>query len=148
MEYNEYKAPEGKVLFNTDDFTYGNTILSMHNLNLIVLDKEQAEQLQNEYNAKQEEASKMRESLMRAYYEQEQETRDIEDAEIEEIIEDNAEQPEAQTFSLRRSTPKQEVNPDEEVENFLNDSKEALLSSITVDNSYEVICNKKQTKTI
>lgn len=55
MKYNEFKAPTGKVLFNLDNFTYGNTILSAFDLNLIVLDKEEAEQLANEYIEKQEE---------------------------------------------------------------------------------------------
>lgn len=57
MEYNEYKAPKGKVLFNVENFTYGNTMLSVHDLNLIVLDKEEAEQLYQEYLKKQNETA-------------------------------------------------------------------------------------------
>lgn len=55
MEYNEYKAPAGKVLFNTDNFTYGHTMLSAFNLNLIVLDEAEAERLSSEYQAKEKE---------------------------------------------------------------------------------------------
>lgn len=54
MTYNKYTAPQGKVLFNTENFTYGNTILSIHDLNLIVLDEEEAEALYDQYLKEQE----------------------------------------------------------------------------------------------
>lgn len=53
MTYNKYIAPAGKVLFNTENFTYGNTILSVHDLNLIILDEKEAEKLYQEYLAKE-----------------------------------------------------------------------------------------------
>lgn len=55
MAYNEYIAPKGKVLFDVNDFTYGNTVLSAHNLNLVILDKEEADALMKAYQEKEEE---------------------------------------------------------------------------------------------
>lgn len=42
MKYNEYKAPSGKVLLNLDNFTYGNTMISMFELNVIAVNEEDA----------------------------------------------------------------------------------------------------------
>lgn len=55
MAYNEYIAPKSKVLFDINDFTYGNTVLSAHNLNLVILDKEEADVLMKAYQEKEEE---------------------------------------------------------------------------------------------
>lgn len=55
MEYNEYIAKENKVLFNIDNFTYGNRILSAFKLNLIEIDINKAKQLKEDYNNKIEE---------------------------------------------------------------------------------------------
>lgn len=57
MTYNEYKANEGKVLLNLNNFTYGNTILSKHDLSsrLIELDKSVAEKYANKYSKQMEE---------------------------------------------------------------------------------------------
>lgn len=51
MEYKEYKASEGKVLFNIDNFTYGNMMLCSVDtvLNLIEVNKEDAEEYQKTY---------------------------------------------------------------------------------------------------
>ena len=51
MEYKEYKASEGKVLFNIDNFTYGNMMLCSADtvLNLIEVNKEDAEEYQKTY---------------------------------------------------------------------------------------------------
>ena len=51
MEYKEYKASEGKVLFNIDNFTYGNKMLCSVDtvLNLIEVNKEDAEEYQKTY---------------------------------------------------------------------------------------------------
>lgn len=57
MTYNEYKANNGKVLLNLNNFTYGNTIISKHDLSskLIELDKSVAEKYANEYYKRIEE---------------------------------------------------------------------------------------------
>lgn len=51
MEYKEYKASEGKVLFNIDNFTYGNMMLCSVDtvLNLIEVNKEDVEEYQKTY---------------------------------------------------------------------------------------------------
>lgn len=51
MKYKEYKASEGKVLFNIDNFTYGNMMLCSVDtvLNLIEVNKEDAEEYQKTY---------------------------------------------------------------------------------------------------
>lgn len=54
MKYNKYVAPKGKVLFNTEDFTYGNTILSAYDLNLIILEEAEAKSLSNAYRNEQD----------------------------------------------------------------------------------------------
>ena len=46
MEYYEYKAQDGKVLFNPERGTYGDTILSKYQLNFYVIDRDLAKQLQ------------------------------------------------------------------------------------------------------
>lgn len=45
MAYKEYKAKQGKVLFNIDTFSWGNSIMTRpdSNLNLIEMTKEEAE---------------------------------------------------------------------------------------------------------
>lgn len=52
--YNEYISKEGKVLFNINNFTWGNKILSQSDLSnyLIELDKDIAKKYQEEYNNK------------------------------------------------------------------------------------------------
>lgn len=54
MNYFEYKAPKGKVLFDLENFTYGNTVISVTEMNLIVLDKKEAEALSKAYQEEQE----------------------------------------------------------------------------------------------
>lgn len=58
MEYNEYVAKDNKVLFNIDNFTYGNRILSAKKLNLIEIDLNTAEEIKNNFNNKKEELYK------------------------------------------------------------------------------------------
>lgn len=50
MEYFEYKAQDNKVLFNPERGNYGDTILSKHQLNFYVIDRELAQQLQRYYD--------------------------------------------------------------------------------------------------
>lgn len=55
MEYNEYISKGENVLFNIDNFTYGNRILSIHKLNLIEISVDEAKQLQTDYENKKRE---------------------------------------------------------------------------------------------
>ena len=49
--YYEFKALEGKALFNIGNFTYGNTIVTKHDISaqLVSLNIEKAEEYYNEY---------------------------------------------------------------------------------------------------
>lgn len=49
--YYEFKALEGKALFNIDTLNYGNTIFTKHDISaqLVSLSKEKAEEYYNEY---------------------------------------------------------------------------------------------------
>lgn len=58
MKYNEYKAPSGKVLLNLDNFTYGNTMISMFELNVIAVNEEDAQRLSQEYRKIMEDQEK------------------------------------------------------------------------------------------
>lgn len=58
MEYNEYIAKDNKVLFNIDNFTYGDRILSAKKLNLVEIDLNIAKQLKDNFNNKKEELYK------------------------------------------------------------------------------------------
>lgn len=56
MEYKEYKASEGKVLFNIDNFTWGHQMLCSKDktLNLIEINREDAEAYEDRYKAERE----------------------------------------------------------------------------------------------
>lgn len=56
MEYKEYKASEGKVLFNIDSFTWGHQMLCSKDktLNLIEINREDAEAYEDRYKAENE----------------------------------------------------------------------------------------------
>lgn len=108
MNYNEYKAPAGKVLFNLDTFTYGNTILSAHDLNLIVLDKEEAENLAEEYRQREE-----------AFHEEEQ--RKAQEEEQNRINQPQEEEPQIQTYSLRDEAAIMALNEDGEYEEVIEE---------------------------
>lgn len=143
MNYNEYKAPEGKVLFNLDNFTYGNTILSIHNLNLVVLDKEEAEILSNEYEAEKRRI--------------EEEQRKLEKSKLKE--ENNSEDYGIQTMSLDEEgfyvedDTKEEINNSKvnelsDIEKHKQNAIASLLArGILIDKS-DVIINTKETKYI
>ena len=49
--YYEFKALEGKALFNIDTFNYGNTIVTKHDISaqLVSLSNEKAEEYYNKY---------------------------------------------------------------------------------------------------
>lgn len=143
MNYNEYKAPDGKVLFNLDDFTYGNTILSIHNLNLVVLDKEEAERLSNEYETEKRRI--------------EEEQRKLEESKLKE--ENNSENYGIQTMSLdeegfyvedatEEEINNSKVNELSDIEKHKQNAIASLLArGILIDKS-DVIINTKETKYI
>lgn len=56
MEYKEYKASKGKVLFNIDNFTWGHQMLCSKDktLNLIEINREDAEAYEDRYKAENE----------------------------------------------------------------------------------------------
>lgn len=60
MKYNEYKASEGKVLLDIDNFTYGITIGSKLTLNLVEVTLQDAKYYYNKY---QEELAKQQEAV-------------------------------------------------------------------------------------
>lgn len=149
MNYNEYKAPDGKVLFNLDNFTYGNTILSIHNLNLVVLDKEEAERLSNEYEAEKRRIEEEQRKL-------EEESKHKKENNIEE---DNSEDYGIQTMSLdeegfyvedatEEEINNSKVNELSDIEKHKQNAIASLLArGILIDKS-DVIINTKETKYI
>lgn len=129
MKYNEYKAPNGKVLFNPENFTYGNTILSRFELNFIVLDKEEAEALAEEYRLKDEALKK----------EQEEEIQKIEEELRQQQIEEV--QPQinrAKTRSISEDSI-QTMSLNEDGEYIEDESSEEVQ-----ENDFDKITNQKQ----
>ena len=157
MKYNEYKAPQGKMLLNLDDFTCGSTMLSVHELNVIVVDKEEAERLSNEYRAKQEEIieaeMKAKEALRNAP--EEAETSPVmdspqayslqsvaEDAILADSIEDE------NCIAPMSDTPEDSEQQGTQLQDFKRNAiAELLLKGVKADKS-DVILNQHETKYI
>lgn len=156
MKYNEYKAPQGKMLLNLDDFTCGNTMLSVYELNVIVVDKEEAERLSNEYRAKQEE-------IIEAEMKAEEALREAPEDEINPMIDS------PQSYSLQSvaedailadsiedenciahmsDTPEDSRQQDTQLQDFKRNAiAELLLKGVKADKS-DVILNQHETKYI
>ena len=132
MEYNEYKAPKGKVLFNVEDFTYGHAMLSVFDLNLVAIDIEEAEKLSKAYNDRKEELRQKEE-------EKHNEVQD--DSPIEDAV----------PMMLNEDGEYEEVSSDEQEDDLLIFKREKvaelLVKGVNFNRSQE-FCTKKNTEII
>lgn len=160
MKYNEYKAPKGKMLFNLDDFTCGNTILSAHDLNLVILDKEEAERLSKEYqeakDKAQEEEMKAREQAEQEAFNQEQNVLQMRKAKARTISEDSIQTMEldengeyVESIEDNNESVSDEVdNVNIKMEEFRKNNIATLLSKGVILNNKDIIHSVKETQFI
>lgn len=148
MEYNEYKAPPGKFLVNLENFTCGSTMLSVHELNVVVVDREIADQMCKEYYEKQEALKEQRIKEEEQRREEEfNNQNNEEDIATETVLNENGEYEEVAP-KARSKARAVSLSEEDELQNFKKDKlNELILLGVKFDKS-DVTLNKKETVNI